>query len=289
LWGQPYYGRAAEGLIDLYLKLHDNPGLLNEQLGNGAEPDYSNMTAAERKKAKAIARKKKKAAEKKAAELEEKQKAENNGKALANGPVDDDPDGKELLKSKVPLDEARNYSAILSKHAPGKVSTWILQFDVSMRRKKTLMALQALFKAKSIDAENPDLFTRIVEFAVTTPFVDENEIVMSVVKSELPSLLNGCSNVGDFVMRMSETCKSAVETLSLPMRTAIAAALIKTEKASPKEASELIVNGGLNGHGMTVENCAKALTVLQKMGAETGTWEKIVKEGFPLSTLFASS
>jgi peptide alpha-N-acetyltransferase len=146
LWGEPYYGRAAEGTIGIYLHLFDNPSITAGE----EEPDYSKMTAAEKKKSKAIARKKKKAAEKKAEEEVEKQKkneqeANENGSKTKKGQqdavTDADPDGKELLK-KDPLEEAKTYSAMLAKHAPNRLSTWILQYDVAIRRGKALMAMQ---------------------------------------------------------------------------------------------------------------------------------------------------
>jgi peptide alpha-N-acetyltransferase len=126
LWGQPYYRRAAEGTMRIYLHLQDNPSLTKEF----EEPDYSGMSAAEKKKAKAIARKKKKAAEKKAADETED-----------NKPTDDDPDGLEYLKKNY-LEECQKLSAVLSKHAPGQISTWICQYDVAVRRGKAAMALQ---------------------------------------------------------------------------------------------------------------------------------------------------
>lgn len=279
MWGQPYYGRAAEGTIALYLQLHDNPDLIADQ--NNAEPDYSKMTAAERKKAKAIARKKKKAAEKKAVELEEKQKAENNGKPPKKGSVDEDPDGTELLK-KDPLEEARNFSSVLSKHSPGKVSTWILQFDISIRRKKTLMALQALFKAKSIDAESPDLFSRVVEFALLS-LDNEHEMVLSVVKSELPALLNNCTTVEEYVTAAAAKVPST-ET-SLPMRVAIAKAMVKTSKCSPSDAAKLILEGGIASRGVSVASCKEALETLKEIGSGTDEWTKIVTGRLPLLKL----
>ena len=64
LWSEDYYFSAASGIVKIYLHLYDNPATTKED----AEPDYSKMTAAERKKAKATARKKKKKAEKMEAE-----------------------------------------------------------------------------------------------------------------------------------------------------------------------------------------------------------------------------
>jgi len=146
VWGEEYYRHAAENTIRIYLHLYDNPSITaGEQ-----EPDYSKMTAAQKKKAKAIARKKKKAAEKNATDAAEKQKEkeqdakENGNKGKKNQPEvvkDSDPDGKELLM-KDPLEEANKYSAVLAAHAPNQLSTWILRYDVAIRRAKALIAMQ---------------------------------------------------------------------------------------------------------------------------------------------------
>ena len=146
VWGEPYYRQAAESTIRIYLHLYDNPSITAGE----KEPDYSKMTAAEKKKAKAVARKKKKAAEKKATEASDKQKekeqeAKENGNKAKKGQQDavqdTDPDGKELLK-KDPLDEANKYSAVLAAHAPNQLSTWMRRYDVAIRRKKALIAMQ---------------------------------------------------------------------------------------------------------------------------------------------------
>jgi peptide alpha-N-acetyltransferase len=146
VWGEPYYRRAAESTIRIYLHLYDNPNIIAGE----KDPDYSKMTAAEKKKAKAIARKKKKAAEKKATEVTGNQKqneqdANENGNKANKGQQDavkdSDPDGKELLK-KDPLEEANKYSAVLAAHAPNQLSTWMLRYDVAIRRRKALIAMQ---------------------------------------------------------------------------------------------------------------------------------------------------
>ena len=143
LWSQKCYCQAAQGIIKGYLHLYDNP---KDALTGDEEPDYSNMNAAQKKKAKAIYRKKKKAAEKKA----EQEKAnaasalkENGDKKRNARPVKVDPDPKgDLLLKRNHLDEAKKYVSTLVKNAPNVFSTWILQYDVSIRRNKKLMALQ---------------------------------------------------------------------------------------------------------------------------------------------------
>merc|ERR1712194_587890 len=169
-WGEDYYFTAAEGISRIYLMLFDNPEITKQDEG----PDYSKMTAAQRKKAKAIARKKRAQAEKKeaAAKKKKEQEAAENGDQK-NAPkkgskpsfIDEDPDGKELLKAN-PLEEAKKYSAILSKHCPKRLGTWALQYDVSIRRKKVMLALQAILRLKSLDSINAAYVSRIVDFAL---------------------------------------------------------------------------------------------------------------------------
>lgn len=141
IWGLPFYGHAAEAVIKIYLQIMDKPAESEEE-----EPDYSKMTPAERKKAKNIARKKKKAQEKNesnGSSKDEAAKGAENGKKKVNKthPVNQDPNGAELLALD-PADEAKKFAAILVRHAPSKISSWALQYDVSVRRGKMLMALQ---------------------------------------------------------------------------------------------------------------------------------------------------
>lgn len=132
LFGKDSYCKAAEGLISIYLHLHDNPDDLKSK---STEVDYSKMSPAEKKKAKAIARKEKKAAEKVGAESANKKVS--NGKVS----VDDDPDGATFLQCDH-LIEAKKYAVTLIKNAPNRFSTWVWQYEVAVRRDKYLMALQ---------------------------------------------------------------------------------------------------------------------------------------------------
>mmetsp|Transcript_3344 Transcript_3344/g.4470 ORF Transcript_3344/g.4470 Transcript_3344/m.4470 type:complete len:260 (+) Transcript_3344:259-1038(+) len=257
------------------------------------------MTAAQRKKAKAIQRKKKKAAEKKAAEEAEKQMAkeaaaekENGGKKKNTnnkGPqavVDPDPFGKELLQ-KDPLEEAKKYSAILSKYAPNSIKTWLLQYDVAVRRGKALMALQALFKARALAGNTPnsDIFTRTVDFASKVETLKgDNSAVQEVVASELSVLLNGGS-VSDYVASAVEDVKKNPLT-DLSYRVAIAKAIALTKSSSVADAAAIIVDGGIDSTGVTASCCKEALVALKSFGneaSEAGTkWSEIVKTKFPL-------
>ena len=287
IWGLDNYARAAEGMSRLYLHLYDNPNLTKVV----EEPDYSSMTAAERKKAKAIARKKKKAAEKK--EEEEKAAAdsaakENQKKGIKPAVVDEDPKGEALLK-RDPLEEAKKFSAILSRHAPFRLSTWLLQYDVAIRRKKTLLAMQALFKGRALDPQNGELFTRIVDFAdKTSPEDDCHDAVKELLERELPKLYDG-KTLSQFVQDAAASAKSDAST-NLALRIAIARATVKTNTGSVGDAASLIVDQGIDGRGVEVETVRAALDCLKEFGDEASAsktkWIAATKERFPLITNF---
>jgi len=283
LWGLDNYARAAEGISRLYLHLYDNPNLTKED----EEPDYSSMTAAERKKAKAIARKKKKAAEKK---MEEEKVAAaeaanaNQKKGAKPAVIDEDPNGEALLK-RDPLEEAKKFSAILSRHAPSRLSTWLLQYDVAIRRKKAVLAMQALFKGRALDPQNGELFTRIVDFSdKASPEDDSHDAVKEILKDELPKLYDGKA-LSQFVRDAAASAKGDAST-NLSLRIAIARAIAKTKTGSTSDAASLIVDQGLDGQGVSVDTAKAALACLSEFGDEASAaktkWIAAIKERFPL-------
>ena len=283
LYGLDYYCRAAAGIIRIYLHLLDHP-----EEDETKEPDYSKMTAAEKRKAKSIARQKK-AAEKKAEEAKEKNDAVNKNKQQKGGkPVtsDEDPMGKELLK-KDALEEAAKFSGMLARFAPGKLDTWILRYDVAIRRKKALMALQALYKARAIAPNNCDVFARIVDFCSRfEELKNGSDLVREVFGCETPPLLNNVS-LADFVRDAADKVKTGAsrEVDYLDYRCAVAKALVSTKSGKVEEASSLILSGGVKCRGVNIETCIKAVEVLKSFGDEgeaaTDRWKKSVKEHFP--------
>jgi hypothetical protein len=148
LWGLPHYCRAAEGVISIHLHLIDNISMSQTD----EELDYSEMTPAQRKKAKNMARKKKNAMTSGGGGgdssggkdgVSSKNNSESNGNKKKSKPhiIDEDPEGKDLLALDH-LQEAMKFAAILVRHAPKRISSWALQYDVSIRRCKMLLAMQ---------------------------------------------------------------------------------------------------------------------------------------------------
>lgn len=288
LLGQPYYCEAAEGIIKIYLHLYDNPSILAEE----AEPDYASMSAADRKKAKALARKKKKKATEDAEQKKTKEAESVDASAADGGKkkkpalqeiTDDDPEGIFLFK-KDPLEEATIFSSVLSKNASHRLWTWLLHYDVASRRGKGLMALQALFKAKALAPESSDVFSRVVDFGLNSDSWISSEVARAVVQTEVPVLFEGSDIVG-YVLATFEKVKSDPLS-SLPMRVQMAKALVKIEKLSVSDASYLIVDGGLSGRGVTVTHCREALDSLSAFGNDAAEarskWVTAVRARFPL-------
>ncbi|KAL7529577.1 hypothetical protein ACHAWF_003034 [Thalassiosira exigua] len=291
LWGLPHYGRAAEEVVRIYLRLLDNPAITKAD----EEPDYSKMTPAERKKARNIARKKKKAA---AASGGENKGGGGGDKDGANGnkkkqgrphALDEDPEGKELL-AKDHLDEARKYAAILARHAPGRVSSWALQYDVSVRRGKMLLALQALYKMRKANPSAHQLFSCIVDFSrkLSSRPADDRGHASSeaVISGEFPPLMSGKS-LEDFVKSTANDVRGDPLS-SLPMRVAVAKALISTEvEPDVGKALSLILDSKLNVRCVTVETCREALQFVESLGAAgKGDGERLkalIAEKFPFA------
>lgn len=290
LYGEDYYFEAVDGIIGIYLHLYDNPDLIKKD----EEPDYSKMNAAERKKAKNIARKKKKAQEKKEAEQKEKEAAQNGSKT--NSPTkkggkqgtdtkEEDPNGEELL-NKDPLEESQKYVSIVASFAPHRFETWILQYDVAIRRKKYLLALQALFRARAIDADRSEYLTRLVDFATKVNEVgDVAGAVGAIIKEETPHLL-GNQPINQYLSASADKIRKVGSAASLPFRTAVAKASVETKAASVSDACALIVDGGMASKGVSVQSCVEAISVLQSFGdgasASKKQWISQVKERFPL-------
>mmetsp|Transcript_23858 Transcript_23858/g.54142 ORF Transcript_23858/g.54142 Transcript_23858/m.54142 type:complete len:384 (+) Transcript_23858:281-1432(+) len=287
IWGLPLYGRAAEAVIGIHLHLLDNPVVDDREV----EPDYSNMTPAERKKAKNIARKKKKKLEQQRKESAEDARAKDgkngnsNKKKAKPHVIDEDPEGKELLKLDH-LDEARKYATILARHAPRRVSSWAWQYDVSIRRGKYLMALQALFKMRGISPTSHELFSRTVDFAqklASRPAEQKcSEAAEGVISSEFPDLMSG-ESLPDFVASAARDVKSDPLS-SLPMRTAVAKALVSTGAGSKADAAALILDSELNTRGVDMETCRAALDFMGTLGSDNkNAMAALVKARFPFS------
>ncbi|KAL3784716.1 hypothetical protein HJC23_007725 [Cyclotella cryptica] len=285
IWGLPFYGHAAEEIVKIYLHILDTPIQSNDD----DEPDYSKMTSAERKKAKNIARKKKKSQEK--SDINGCKKSEDSSKPTDDNrkkgkrhPVNEDPNGLELIALD-PTTEAKKFAAILVRHAPKNISSWALQYDVSIRRGKMLMALQALCKIKHIDGNSHQLFARTVDFSLklASTATKGHPTSEMVISTEFSKLLNNQSLEG-YIQSAFKTVK-AVPMSSLPLRVEVAKAMVSAHIGTSDDALSLILDSELVGRGVTVNSCREALQFIESVGPDSAglkeQWKMLVTAKFP--------
>lgn len=274
--GHNFFRRAAKLIILAYLKLHDSP-IAEDKSG---EPDYSAMNAAEKKKAKAKARKEaKKREEEQAKAAAAKAAASDNADATESGehdeegdgaksikrgrrgkpiPVDPDQDGLELAK-KDPLPEAAHLAGILAAQAPKHVSTWILGYEVSMRRELWLMALQALFQAVRCSPVDVSVRSRIAQYFYRVQSLELAPIVNKTIADAGGDLLEGHAIPAYLKLLMSE-CRTLAD------RTEVAQAMNKIH--GDASAAVKFLMEGLTGKDVTVDCCADALKVVGELAGE---------------------
>eukprot|EP01134_Creolimax_fragrantissima_P003898 CFRG3898T1 len=117
--------------------------------------------------------------------------------------VDKDPNGLELAKTKVPLDDAVNtFLKSLLKFAASDVETHTIAAEVYIARKRYALALKSIIAGARIQKSNPSLHLQIVRFAmaVTDKAVISEfpESVKTVVETSMPSILEN-GTINDFV------------------------------------------------------------------------------------------
>ncbi|KAF9690047.1 hypothetical protein SADUNF_Sadunf01G0155300 [Salix dunnii] len=155
LHSHAYFRKAAAGAIRCYIKLFDSPPKSTAE----EDDEMSKLPSSQRKKM----RQKQKKAEARAKKVED------------------------------PLLEATKYLKLLQKHSPDSLETHLLSFEVNMRKKKILLALQAVKHLLRLDAESADSHRCLVRFfhkvgSMTAPVTDTEKLVWSVLEAERPSI-----------------------------------------------------------------------------------------------------
>lgn len=155
----PFFFKAAQTAIEVYLRLYDHPLRDSSQ----TIEDTENLSASELKK---LRNKQKKAQLKAAQEKEEKLKLEMKKKELSKAKKNDDGDGEvaveeELLPEKLerpenPLNELNKFLKPLEEFGLEQVETHILAFEVYSRKNKFLQMLKFLKKLQNFDSKAAD-------------------------------------------------------------------------------------------------------------------------------------
>eukprot|EP00884_Botryococcus_braunii_P006971 jgi/Botrbrau1/16275/Bobra.0066s0056.1 len=176
LYNKDIYIKAAQGAVQAYLALYDMPSRKREE-EESEEAKMATMSAEERKKYKQKKRKEqlrleKAAAEKEAAAREAASKEaataskDKNGKRVVAA-KDPDPDGAQLAANPDPLGEASKLIRTLKTHADSRFLTHLLAFEVYLRKRKFLLALQALTRALQLEgSDHPEVHPRLIRYSL---------------------------------------------------------------------------------------------------------------------------
>ena len=217
--------------------------------------------------------------------------------------------GHEYLKMD-PLNEAKKYVQMLTKYAPQSISTWILQYDVSIRRQKYLMALQALCQARKIDPYHAEVFTRTVDFVKNVDqycntkninnITNNNtaSVVRAVITQEVPVLLNHATSLDEYIIQAQHRIRDD-PFIDVPFRIAVVKASLESTTTTttstitgrttipiPEVVQYLIDYGGIHtSRQVSYDHCRTALELLQRLGPDASDavqhWEEEMSLRYP--------
>ncbi|PHH76004.1 hypothetical protein CDD82_4189 [Ophiocordyceps australis] len=182
----PFYARAAEQTIKIYIDMANKPATngINGNEGESAEDALAKKKAAKK------AKKEQQRLEREAAEKAAKQ---DPNKAGAQGgetkKQDDDPLGLKLAATTDPLGEAMKFVEPLLQARPKSIEAQLIGFEVFMLRRKYVQALRCLNTALKLDGDAAKVHEQVVAFGkmmeTTTDLPPE---VAEVLKAEFKAL-----------------------------------------------------------------------------------------------------
>ncbi|KAI0766255.1 NMDA receptor-regulated protein 1-domain-containing protein [Irpex lacteus] len=278
LRSHPAYVHAAIAASEIYVQLHDDPSLVKK-----SSPS-SMLTEAEKKA--------KKKAKKAAQKVQEDVKKAAQGtavedKGLELGPSkDDDPDGTKLLQATDPLERAAKFVAPLAAQAQDNVRAWVAIYDVAVRRSKYLQAAQALSRAKSLDAEHPEVHVRLVHLRKT----------VSSLPQPPPSPIGPALNESLKILLPDEIALETFNSQYLQTHSGEPSAVLAFAKAlrvlqSPLEEIENVLFDQLRPEfSLDIKTAQGMLEFLKQVGsAKAEEFRTGLDAKFPSSTVFRSA
>ena len=210
LYAHEYYAKGAWGAVRCFISLFDDPPSARmEQKQQDEEALLAAMTANERKKYRAKQRK--------AAKQKELVKAEKTAHKAK-----EEEECKALLFTEDPLEEASKLLRTLQEYQKTpQMTTQILAFNVAIRRKRFLLALQAVRSAFKIDATHPQAHGALVELVIaqrraesaSAPAGNEtqNPVVREVFSDFVDEILGGADLAGYCATYLEEHKATSVE------------------------------------------------------------------------------
>lgn len=301
LHSYPYFHKAAAGAIRCYLKLFDSP----PKSATEEDDEMSKLLPSQKKKLRQKQRKAEARAKKEAeVKIEESSSTgvSKSGKKPVK-PVDPDPYGEKLSQVEDPLSEATKYLKRLQRSSPDSLETHILSFEVNMRKRRTLLAFQAVKQLLRLDAESPDTHRCLLKFfhvvsSMAAPATDSEKLIWTVLEAERPEIshLHGKS-----LLEANESFLDKHKD-SLMHRAAAAEMLYLLEPSNKGKAVKLIEdssnnlvqrNGALGSvKEWKLKDCIAVHKLLSSVVVDmdaASRWKLRCAEFFPHSTYFEGS
>ncbi|TFK41639.1 NMDA receptor-regulated protein 1-domain-containing protein [Crucibulum laeve] len=277
LRSHPAYITAAVEASKIWVAIHDDPSIVT------AITSSNGLTDAEKKAKK----KAKKAAQKQEETKKTSTTSTNEDKGLESTPQkDEDPEGLKLFTATDPLERADKLLLPLTSLAPNNVAVWIAIYDVAIRRKKLLLAVRALNKARALAPEHPEVHLCIIHLKQTasalpqTPPAPIGDVFSDSLLKILPSEVSLETFNSQYLQRHSMSA-SAI----------IAAAQGAHKLSAPRQEVENIVFTALNdGVDLKVPTALATIAFLISIKSpRVDEFRSACDAKFELSTVFKSS
>lgn len=268
----PAYVSTALLAVGIYVRLHDDPSL-----AKGKQDGV--LTDAEKKAKK----KAKKASQKQQEDPKKPSTNTNEDKGLEPPVVDDDPDGTKMLATTTPLEDAQKWLDPIIALDISDLETWLISYDVAIRRKKYIQAARTLHRAKSIDEQSAGLHWRIVDFhtkvkTLTEPLAEPvNSALVEALRMLLPDDVSPENFNGQYLQRHP----------SLPGCVLSAAKATKVLGASQEEVESTVFSILNPDVSLTAPTALEAWEFLKSISSSRADeLQKACASRFPLSTVF---
>ena len=244
LQGHAFFVAAARGMIECYIQLHDKPPTAEaaheaEQLDELSASDRKKLES-KRRKAEAKAKAEAEAAAKKEAPKDGGAGSGGGGKGKAGAkkekPVDEDPDGAALVAAEAPLEKASTFLRTLQMHAPSDLRTHILACALCVRKKRYLLALRALRKARAIAPDDPEVHQGVIRFLHAISTADLSPTLTKVIDAQRDAI---GAPPGQSLASLNEAYLQRVQSTSSSAAGVLAAAEVRVLLDSSQRAAAL--------------------------------------------------
>jgi len=178
-----FYEQAAHIAIGIYLDMHDDTKVVVTT--NGVHQSVAELNESELRKMKNKAQKAKRK------EQEEKTKAQTKQKPSNTKKPEEEPEkpvkkifiAEELEATKTPLIEATVFLKPLQDLLPDKIETHLAAFEISYRKEKPLLMLQALKRCFAIDQKHPKVRENVKKYSEYVKSKELSGIVQGILEA----------------------------------------------------------------------------------------------------------